>query len=684
MNTPPLLVGVALVYWGWRMDLLWLGLSLGALLEGARWSAVRWEFRQSDLDRLWNFCVALYFGILVFGFVVSDYGGSLQSLVTNPSPANRVALVNRGARSMFFVFQWMPAAFFAMALAQAWGAHRRMAWSTFSWWLRRARSGAESEGASRDSGVNVGYAYFALCVLASSAVGTRRESFFAIVAFLLGWALWSRRPRPSTPTAWWLCLALVLGLGYAGQAGFLRVRRALERLDAALLAQWNGGSTDPRESRTRIGALGELKLSGRVVLRLEGQNPPELLHEATYNVFRPPTWLASRREFVPLLPESDPTTWLLGAGTGSTNEVRLRLLLPGGQGVLPLPHDAMRLDELSVFLLETNRLGVVRSAAGPGYVEFKARFGGSPVRSAGPDAEDLEVPESELAAVEQVVREIGLPAADPFATVARVRDFFAQHFRYSTYPALDLAQRVRRSSLAEFLLQRRAGHCEYFATATTLLLRQAGIPARYAVGFAVGEQVGQEYVVRQRHAHAWCLAWLPGGWQVVDTTPGSWLDAESQGATWWESLSDQWSRVKFALARWRAGRGEARRYLGWLMVPLVVGLAVQLIFRRQWRRAGRADGSSGRSSVRPGADSEFYRIEQALAAAGWERLPGESLCAWTRRLESEGVGFHPELDELVWLHYRLRFDPAGLTKAERGRLAERANAWLTGYERARR
>ena len=63
--------------------------------------------------------------------------------------------------------------------------------------------------------------------------------------------------------------------------------------------------------------------------------------------------------------------------------------------------------------------------------------------------------------------------------------------------------------MSRFLLRTRSGHCEYFATATVLLLRQLGIPARYAVGYAVHEATGRKYVVRQRDAHAWCLVWNP-------------------------------------------------------------------------------------------------------------------------------------------------------------------------------
>ena len=73
-------------------------------------------------------------------------------------------------------------------------------------------------------------------------------------------------------------------------------------------------------------------------------------------------------------------------------------------------------------------------------------------------------------------------------------------------------------------MRSRAGHCEYFATATVLLLREAGIPARYATGFSVQDfsRMENRSVVRERHAHAWVLAFVNGAWRDLDTTPSNW------------------------------------------------------------------------------------------------------------------------------------------------------------------
>jgi transglutaminase-like putative cysteine protease len=76
--------------------------------------------------------------------------------------------------------------------------------------------------------------------------------------------------------------------------------------------------------------------------------------------------------------------------------------------------------------------------------------------------------------------------------------------------------------LAYFLFTRKKGHCEYFASSMTVMLRSLGIPARLATGFLSGiyNPLTDLWVVRSSDAHAWVEAWIPGyGWTTFDPTP---------------------------------------------------------------------------------------------------------------------------------------------------------------------
>lgn len=131
-----------------------------------------------------------------------------------------------------------------------------------------------------------------------------------------------------------------------------------------------------------------------------------------------------------------------------------------------------------------------------------------------------------------------LPADDHYARARRLES----HLRYSgdfTYSLNLMREDPSIDPLEDFLVNTQQGHCQYFASALTLMLRSVGIPARLVVGFKGGEwnHLGHFYQVRQLHAHAWVEAYMPpemlpddrppssdgwqrGGWLLLDPTPG--------------------------------------------------------------------------------------------------------------------------------------------------------------------
>jgi protein-glutamine gamma-glutamyltransferase len=236
--------------------------------------------------------------------------------------------------------------------------------------------------------------------------------------------------------------------------------------------------------------------------------------------------------------------------------------------------------------------------------------------------------------------------------------------------------------MADFLLRTRAGHCEYFATATVLLLRAAGVPARYATGFSAQEysRLEEAYIVRVRHAHAWTKAWIGGRWVDMDTTPPSWVTVEAAEASWLSPAGDLWAWLRFRLSQLGGSRDEDRTAATVIVVALMIALwfGWRLYQQRRLMVFGGPRGPSGRAAPAPGADSEFYRIERELAQSGLGREPGETVMAWIARIESvlPPARRADNLQEIAALHYRYRFDPAGLPAREREQLRTLALAWL--------
>ncbi len=79
--------------------------------------------------------------------------------------------------------------------------------------------------------------------------------------------------------------------------------------------------------------------------------------------------------------------------------------------------------------------------------------------------------------------------------------------------------------LADFLFNVRAGHCEYFSTAMTVMLRTHGIAARVVNGFLPGEynEAAGAFTVRQSDAHSWVEVYFPetNSWVTFDPTPAA-------------------------------------------------------------------------------------------------------------------------------------------------------------------
>ncbi len=109
------------------------------------------------------------------------------------------------------------------------------------------------------------------------------------------------------------------------------------------------------------------------------------------------------------------------------------------------------------------------------------------------------------------------PAGSERLLIQAVLDNFTQQeFYYSLNPPP-----LGRHSVDEFLFSTRSGYCEHYASAFTVLMRMAGIPARVVTGYQGGyyNATGEYLLVRQSDAHAWSEVWLDSsGWVRIDPT----------------------------------------------------------------------------------------------------------------------------------------------------------------------
>ena len=101
----------------------------------------------------------------------------------------------------------------------------------------------------------------------------------------------------------------------------------------------------------------------------------------------------------------------------------------------------------------------------------------------------------------------------------------------------------------DFLVNRKVGHCEYFASTCALMLQAVGVPSRVVNGYKGSEinTVSGRSEVKQKHAHTWVEAYIDFEWETLDPTPAAARREEvSQARTfdWWTDLrlafGDNW------------------------------------------------------------------------------------------------------------------------------------------------
>lgn len=102
------------------------------------------------------------------------------------------------------------------------------------------------------------------------------------------------------------------------------------------------------------------------------------------------------------------------------------------------------------------------------------------------------------------------------ALVVHALELFNREFSYSLAPPP-----LGRDSVDDFLFNTREGFCEHYASAFTVMMRMAGLPARVVTGYHGGfhNRLGNYIIVRNSDAHAWSEVWIEGdGWLRVDPT----------------------------------------------------------------------------------------------------------------------------------------------------------------------
>jgi transglutaminase-like putative cysteine protease len=232
------------------------------------------------------------------------------------------------------------------------------------------------------------------------------------------------------------------------------------------------------------------------------------------------------------------------------------------------------------------------------------------------------------------------------------RDYLLANYVYSLDPAA--------VSVEDFVVNRRTGYCEHFATAMVLLLRVEGVHARLVSGFVATEwnNASGYLIVRAKDAHTWVEVLDGDTWVRYDPTPSSFQQV-SLINNFLDNVRMVWYRnvVTYDLSRQVQTVSSLGRFFsdaGRALTRVLDGIRV-VVSRvlRDWRILGgvAAGGILLILLARRRRDHEADRLAVAMEdLLGARRLAGETLLELAHR-----VGAAEAALVLIWQIYALHF-----------------------------
>ena len=280
--------------------------------------------------------------------------------------------------------------------------------------------------------------------------------------------------------------------------------------------------------------------------------------------------------------------------------------------------------------------------------------------------------------VRQVATQVVGDAATPFEQLWRIVSFLRQHHGYdaSGQDALQLS-----GSVEDFLADGRAGTSLDFATATVLMARAVGLPARLAVGYLPGrfDPFSGTHRVREKDTHAWAEVYFArNGWVAFDGTPRPELDrfvtGDLRGFVGASYIFQ--TRVGGGLYRvLQSGASKATRSIvnaikegsglfAGIGVAILALLLVSTVFLTLRKRTGRTKDTWQYSRLKGPTRREiietYRRMERLMRRRGLEprgssQTIGEYAKAAAPRLGVAG----PDLEWMAKAAWVAAYDPAG-------------------------
>lgn len=651
MKIPPFFIGATVLFWGYEKNQLLISIIVFIFIEGARFTKKRWKFGLEDFIKISDLTSIILISVIVL--ILMNYESRYFLKITT---------------------QWLPLILLPLILTQTYSVGNTIIIGTRIG-SKKAKDTPKKHHMHRPMDFRL--LYFAITLLGAATANSRHDAFFPLLFILTAWLLYCNRGQAFSRFSFCMVLILALIISFSGIEVMERTHANFNKMAMELWQDYfqNRGA-DPFKTHTAFGDVGRLKLSGKIMMRLrteDDSSPPTLLKEAGYNVFSRASWFNRDRYFT-TIPYNEGTGWqLVDTRRIDAKKLHIETYFTKNKGLIPYPYGIEQIDDLNITDLTRNTEGLLRFEEGETLQKFSLSFDERNLQTAEPGQYNLLIPEREKTALKTIIDQLDIEVLSDLEKITRIQSFFHNNFAYTLTTQ---GKGQMETPLANFLLKRRAGHCELFATATALLLREVGIPSRYITGYAVAEKslLEQKYIIRSRHGHAWTEAYVDGHWLTIDTTPSRWLDEDERSASIFEPVRDFFSFVKHQFNLFKMQENEGGNTILSIVAFLLTSFLVIRIYRRlEKSKSGKKQQELTRFAPQ---ESPFFLIEDAINKNGPGRMENEPFHLWMQRVETKEEFDTAPLYPLYHLHQRLRFDPENMPESERRKLEEGVRKWL--------
>ena len=266
----------------------------------------------------------------------------------------------------------------------------------------------------------------------------------------------------------------------------------------------------------------------------------------------------------------------------------------------------------------------------------------------------------------------------PLAKAIMLEQHLRSQYEYTLDTVLDNDVSI---PLDNFLFETRRGHCEYFASAMTVMLRTLDIPSRLVTGFSATRHnpITGFYEVKGLDAHAWVEGYFPKyGWVLFEPTAYYDLPSDSETGNVSEKIKKYIDRIasdaktvepNSLYTHWLQSWSSVFKTIGNIWHSITSNIMTVAEFFIDWLKSGglsliifssvvvtflyfirhmlianfRLWQLQNTKEIDVAIKKAFYACETFYASKGYNRQPGSTVTEYYQLLKNEFPNKEPSL-----------------------------------------